>query len=323
MKKKTILITGGAGFIGSYVNALLHRSGYDTVVFDNLSQGCRSSVQEGIFVKGDIGHPEELKDVFTRFHIDAVMHFAALINVGESCANPDLYYKNNVANTLTLLESMLRHSVKTLIFSSSAAIFGLPQTAFIKENHPVQPINPYGETKLMVERILRDFDKAYNFKFAALRYFNAAGGDPEGKIKHSKNHPSNLIPIVLSQIQRDGAVTIFGTDYPTPDGTCIRDYIHIHDLGTAHVKALERLLAGGESDYYNLGNGKGFSVREVIAAAKKVTGRPLQVIEGARRLGDPPFLLSDAEKARRDLGWTIRYPDLESMIKHAWGSLNQ
>jgi len=323
MSSKTILIAGGAGFIGSHVAKMLALHGYQPVIFDNLSSGSRKAVKYGDFIEGDLANKAELQKIFEEFNISAVMHFAALIDVGESVTDPAKYYANNVTNTLILLETMRRFGVKSLIFSSSAAIFGLPQQARITEEHVCQPINPYGETKLIVEKILRDYDMAYGIKSSALRYFNAAGGDPSGEIKNYKHKETNLIPLVLrSLMQADGKLTINGTDYPTPDGTCIRDYIHIEDLGLAHILALQKLLEGGDSANYNLGNGNGFSIREVIHAAETITHLKVNVIEGPRRAGDPPILIADSQKARRELGWVPRYSNLETIVEHAWLALH-
>lgn len=316
--KSTILVVGGAGYIGSHVNKMLEDDGYQTVVLDNLSLGSRQAVTCGTFVQGDIGNRQDLDNIFTRFSIDAVMHFAALTDVGESMANPAKYYLNNVVNTLNLLEAMRHHGVNTFIFSSSAAIYGNPQRDLIDETHPCHPINPYGQTKLIIENILADYDRAYGFKFSCLRYFNAAGGDPSGEIKNFKSKESNLIPLTLrSLLNPKGSITIFGTDYPTPDGTCIRDYIHVMDLGAAHILAMEKLLKDGISSTFNLGNGKGYSVREVIRSVEKVTGKKVNAIEGARRPGDPAVLLADSQKARRELGWVPQYSSLDTMIAHA------
>ena len=286
MVGKNILIAGGAGYIGSHVNKMVDQAGYRTIVYDNLTTGNRKAVTRGRFIQGDLANTEELDQVFLEFSIDVVMHFAALIDVGESVTHPAKYYRNNVINTINLLDVMARHSVRTFIFSSSAAIFGNPQEIPITESHPTHPINPYGETKLTVEHILQDYANAYGLKYTSLRYFNAAGGDPDGEVRNYKSKESNLIPVVLQSLkQPNGSVTIFGTDYPTPDGTCIRDYIHICDLGQAHVNAMTRLLDGADSACYNLGNGQGFSVREVINSAEKTTGLPVNVVEGSRRLG--------------------------------------
>jgi len=322
-KDKCVLIVGGAGFIGSHVNKMLNQAGYQTIVFDNLSRGNREAVQHGVFIKGDLANTELLDQVFTDYSIDAVMHFAALTEVGESVQNPLKYYVNNVVNTINLLEAMLRHQVNVFIFSSSAAIFGNPQEAYVTEEHPCNPINPYGQTKLMVEHILHDLSAASSLRFCCLRYFNAAGGDSEGLLKNYKAKESNFIPIVLrSLFKPNGVVTIFGTDYPTRDGTGVRDYVHVEDLGSAHILAMEKLFSGAPSNYYNLGNGQGFSVREVIATAEEVTGKKVNVIEGARRPGDPPFLVANSKKAYEELNWKPRYASLQDMIKHAWQALH-
>lgn len=322
MHHKTILVVGGAGFIGSHVNKMLHQAGYRTIVLDNLSSGSELAVTHGTFIKGDLADTNCLNSLFSTHKIDAVMHFAALIDVGESVRDPAPYYKNNVANTLNLLQAMTQHSVKTFIFSSSAAIYGIPREIFITEDHPCNPINPYGETKWMVERMLKDFEVSYGLKSISLRYFNAAGGDPEGEIKNYKSKETNLIPLVLRSLKEPhGKITIFGTDYPTPDGTCIRDYIHISDLGDAHILAMEQLFAGGNSTVYNLGNGQGFSVREVIRTVEEVTKRKVTCVEGARRPGDPPVLVANAEKAQIDLGWLPRYTSLGTIVEHAWKAI--
>lgn len=320
---KSILVVGGAGYIGSQINKMLHEAGYRTVILDNLSRGIRSAVVRGEFIEGDLGDSALLDKVFGQHSFCAVMHFAALIDVGESIQKPDLYYVNNVSRTLTLLQAMLRHSVDTFIFSSTAAVYGLPLKPKIDELHPCNPINPYGESKLMVEKILSDLGKAYGFKFCSLRYFNAAGGDPEGEIKNRRAKESNLIPLALkSLLEPAGKVNIFGMDYPTRDGTCVRDYIHVADLGSAHIAALEKLLEGGPSCTYNLGNGEGFTVREVLQAIQRVTGRNLNILESDRRPGDPPVLVADASLARKALNWSPIYSDLDSMIAHAWQALN-
>lgn len=319
MKKKCVLVTGGAGFIGSVVNKMLHKRGFETVVLDNLSASAPPAIAYGAFIKGDIGDAALLDALFEKYAIDAVMHFAAFIDVGESVKDPAKYYDNNVSGTLQLLKSMLKHSVKTLIFSSSAAIFGNPTAPRIDETHPCHPINPYGETKWMVERILRDFSAAYGLKYCSLRYFNAAGGDPEGEIKYYPPSPSNLIPRILLTLkkQESNSIEIFGVDYPTHDGTCIRDYIHVEDLGQAHISALEQLLQGAPSNAYNLGCGTGYSVKEVIKAAEETLKRKVNVIVGERRPGDPAVLLADSSRALRELQWQPRY-SVHDMIAHAW-----
>lgn len=320
---KTVLITGGAGFIGSHVNEALNEEGYNTIIIDNLSTGNRQTILHGTLIEGDIGDATLLDEIFSKYSIDAVMHFAAYIEVGESVNNPFKYYENNVSKTLVLLDAMCRHNVKSFIFSSSAAIFGEIQgdNVLVSEEFPKAPINPYGRSKLIVEQMLPDFDVAHGLKFCCLRYFNAAGGDPKGNIKSYKK-ASNLIQIVLKQLQiPNGQVTIFGTDYPTHDGSGIRDYIHVMDISQAHIAAMKRLLAGGISVTYNLGNGKGYSVKEVIATAETVTGHNLNVIEGTRRPGDPASVVSDSTKAKNELNWNPNYPELETMIKHAWNAL--
>lgn len=322
MTEKTVLVVGGAGFIGSYVNKMLFQAGYQTIIFDNLSRGFQENVIHGTFIQGDLTDIQTLQAVFATHSIDAVMHFAAYIDVGESVCNPLKYYHNNLGGTLNLLQMMIRHNVQNLVFSSTAAIFGLPLTPLISESHPRNPINPYGEGKRFVETILEDCSHAYGLRSCCLRYFNAAGGDPEGIIKNRQERPSNLIPIILrSLLTSEGSITINGVDYPTPDGTCVRDYIHIHDLGQAHLLAMEHLMAGSPSCQYNLGNGHGFSIREVIAAVEKVTGRSVHTKEGLRRPGDPAILVSNSDKARQELGWHPIYPSLEEIIDHAWKAL--
>lgn len=318
----TILITGGAGFIGSHVNQLLHQNNYQTVVLDNLSLGSRDAVIKGAFIQGDIGNGDDLKRVFENYKIDAVMHFAALTDVGASITSPHDYYTNNVVYTLNLLNAMRHYNVKTCVFSSSAAIFGLPKQARITEDHPCNPINPYGRTKLIIEEILHDYDQAFGIKFTCLRYFNAAGGDPSGQIKNYKKKESNLIPLALRSLLFNKELSIYGTDYPTPDGTCIRDYIHVADLAAAHLLALQRLDKNRKSANYNLGNGSGFSVREVIEAIERVTGKKLKAVDGPRRPGDPPILVADSQKARRELNWQPSYADLDTMIMHAWKAIS-
>jgi UDP-glucose 4-epimerase len=319
---KNILIAGGAGFIGSYVNKVLNQQGYNTIVFDDLSRGDKSTVKWGTFVQGDIGNIDDLDAVFQKYNIDAVMHFAAYISVPESVEQPMKYYDNNVVKTTTLLNAMLKYGVKTFIFSSSAAIFGVPEYCPIPENHPCAPINPYGETKLIVEKIVRDYSHAYGLKASCLRYFNAAGGDPDGDIHNKHTYSTNIIPVIIKKVlSDDGPVTVFGTDYETRDGTCIRDYIHIHDLASAHLLALERLLAGESSCNYNLGNGQGFTVREVIDAVEQNIAVKVPYIEGPRRAGDPPELLADSKKIIAELGWKPEYPDVATIVQHAWKAM--
>lgn len=318
MQRKSILIVGGAGYIGSHVNELLHRKNYHTVILDNLSRGHRSAISKGIFIEGDFGDPSVLKHVFQSHSIQAVMHFAASIDVRESFQHPAKYYVNNVARTIHLLNSMIEHEVKYLIFSSSAAIYGQPQKLPIKEDHPCDPINPYGTTKWMIEKILKDFDVSYNLKSCCLRYFNAAGGDSKKVLRNYQSESHLLIPRILLNLKRNvNQVTIYGTDYSTPDGTCIRDYVHVEDLGAAHITAMEQLLNGSPSSCYNLGNGEGFSVREVITVVEDVLKKKMCVVEEVRRPGDPPILLADAAKANLNLKWQPAFT-LQDMIEHAW-----
>ena len=314
-----ILIVGGAGYIGSHVNKELSRRGLETVVFDSLVYGHRELARWGTFVEGDLANPRELRAVFREHSIQAVMHFSAFAYVGESVENPSRYYRNNVANTLNLLEAMREFRVRHFIFSSSCATYGNPLRIPMDENHPQAPINPYGHTKLMVERILRDCDHAYGLRYASLRYFNAAGADPEAETGEWHDPETHVIPLVLDAASgRRENVRIFGTDYDTPDGTCIRDYIHVSDLADAHIRALEYLRNGGGSDVFNLGNGNGFSVKEVIETARQVTGRDIPAVASDRRAGDPPVLVGSSEKIRKTLGWEPKYPALSDIIGTAW-----
>lgn len=314
-----ILIVGGAGYIGSQVNKELNKAGFKTVVFDNLSTGKKELAKWGEFFEGDLGKIENIREVFEKYPIEAVMHFAAFKAVGESVIEPEKYYQNNVVNSLNLFKVMREKGIKKFIFSSSAAIFGEPQYNPIDENHPKNPINPYGETKLMIEKILRDYDKAYGMHYVALRYFNACGADPEGECGEWPGSSANLIPMALdAAVGRRPSLKIFGTDYETPDGTCVRDYIHTVDLATAHILALKKLLEGGGSKQYNLGNGQGFSVRQVIETTKKVSGIDFMVEETERREGDPPTLIASAQKAKTELGWEPQFTDLAEIIKTAW-----
>ena len=315
-----ILVTGGAGYIGSHVVKLLGENKYKVLTYDNLSTGHRRAVLYGDLIKADLADKETLRKVFKEFKPDAVMHFAASIVVPESVKNPLKYYKNNVVNTINLLEVMEEFGVKNFIFSSSAAVYGIPEKIPISENAPLNPINPYGETKATVERILRDLANSRdNFRYISLRYFNVAGADPEGKIGFAYPEATHLIiralKVAKGEIEK---LEIYGTDYPTPDGTCIRDYIHVMDIAEAHLIALEYLLDGGESDVFNCGYGHGFSVKEVVETVKKVTGREFKVIEAERRPGDSPFLVADNSKIKKKLQWKPKYDDLGFIIKTAW-----
>jgi len=320
--KPTILVTGGAGYIGSHAVLALKRAGYGVVVLDNLVYGHHDLVEKVLqvdLIVGDINDRPLLDELFAKYDIAAVMHFSAYAYVGESVTTPDKYYRNNVVATLTLLEAMQAASINKFVFSSTCATYGVPKTVPIPEDHPQSPINPYGATKLMVERILADFDVAYGLKSVCFRYFNAAGADPTGLLGEDHNPETHLIPLVLqTALGKRQSVSIFGTDYDTPDGTCIRDYIHVTDLADAHILGVEYLLQGGDSTIFNLGNGNGFSVREVIDTAKQVTGREIKVVESDRRPGDPPALVGSGEKARKILGWNPQYPEIDKIISHAW-----
>jgi UDP-glucose 4-epimerase len=322
VKKEKILVTGGAGYIGSHAVLALKDAGYDVVVLDNLVYGHAELVESVLKVElvvGDTNDRPFLDRLFQVHQFDAVMHFAAYAYVGESVTAPDKYYRNNVVGTLTLLEAMNAAGIKKFVFSSTCATYGVPTEVPIPESHPQNPINPYGATKLMVERILTDFDQAYEMRSVAFRYFNAAGADPQGRLGEDHNPETHLIPLVLfTALGKQESVSILGTDYDTPDGTCIRDYIHVTDLAVAHVQGLEYLMKGGQSDRFNLGNGNGFSVREVIETARTVTGREIKAIEQPRRAGDPPALVGSGDRARQVLGWDPQYADLTQILSHAW-----
>lgn len=316
---KKILVVGGAGYIGSHMVKMLLNAGFSVVTLDNLSTGYRDAVVGGEFVEGDIADNQLLDQLFTAHSFDGVMHFASYIQVGESVREPGMYYQNNVANTLNLLNAIVRHKANHFIFSSTAAIFGEPQYTPIDEKHPKAPINPYGLSKWMVEQILADFDKAYGLKSVCLRYFNAAGADPDGELGERHDPETHLVPLVLQAASgRKENITVFGRDYDTPDGTCIRDYIHIVDLCQAHLLALQGLWDGNASDAFNLGNGEGFSVQQVIDTAHAVTDKQIPVADGERRAGDPARLVADSARAREVLGWKPAYDDLAGIIAHAW-----
>jgi UDP-glucose 4-epimerase len=316
---KKILVTGGAGFIGSQMVDMLLKNGYDPVALDDLSTGFKQSVLGANLIVGNFGDEKLLDQLFAEQKFAAVMHFAAFIQVGESVNQPVKYYHNNVGNTLTLLETMVRHKIKCFIFSSTAAVYGEPEFIPINEQHPKNPVNPYGRSKYIIEQILPDYESAYGLRSIALRYFNAAGADPEGRIGPRHEPASHLIPLVLQAASgRKSEIAIFGKDYPTKDGTCLRDYIHIVDLCSAHLLALEKLLQGGSSNVYNLGNGSGYSVLEVIETAKNIAKRPIKAVENSRRAGDPAVLVADSSKAKTELNWHPKYPDIENIIKHAW-----
>jgi len=319
-----VLVVGGAGYIGSHMVKELSRSGHDVVVLDNLTTGLRPLARYGELIVGDLGDTALLERLFREYEFKGVMHFAASSLVGESVSDPSKYYRNNVASTITLLDAMVRNGVKHFIFSSTAATFGEPVYTPIDEAHPQAPINPYGASKLMVERILKDYADAYGLNSVSLRYFNACGADPEGELGECHDPETHLIPLVLQAASgRRKSITVFGRDYPTEDGTCIRDYIHIEDLCSAHALALEALVSGEKNGAiaYNLGNGSGYSVQAVIDAALQVvskTGHSLVVEEGQRRPGDSAVLVADAGRARAELGWRPKYADLRTIIEHAW-----
>ena len=315
----TILVTGGAGYIGSHACKALAQAGFRPVAYDSLVNGHREAVKWGPLIEADLADTGRLADTLRRYDIAAVMHFAAFAYVGESVAKPDLYFRNNVVNSLGLLEAMRERGLKRIVFSSTCATYGHPERMPIAESTHQRPINPYGETKLMVERMLHWYGAAHGFTYASLRYFNAAGADPAGEIGEDHRPETHLIPLVLeTALGRRPQIDIYGTDYPTPDGTAIRDYIHVQDLVEAHVSALQLLLKGGLSQTLNLGTGAGRSVREVIAAAERITGCRIPRRETVRRPGDPPVLVADARRAREVLGWVPRLSDLDTIIKTAW-----
>jgi len=316
----SILVCGGAGYIGSHTVYELIKQGYQVVVIDNLQTGHKEAVHsEAIFYQGDVRDAKFLDEVFSKEKIDAVIHFAANSLVGESMTDPYKYYENNVYGTLKLLEAMRNHNVKRIVFSSTAAVYGEPKNIPILETDPTEPTNAYGETKLAMEKMFKWFDKAHGIKYISLRYFNVAGADISGEIGEDHNPETHLIPLVLQvPLNKREYISIYGDDYDTPDGTCIRDYIHVTDLANAHILALERLLNGSDSDVFNLGNGQGFSVKEIIEAARKVTGHPIPAKVVARRPGDPARLVASNKKAIEVLGWKIQYPNIEDIIASAW-----
>ena len=314
-----VLITGGAGYIGSHVVKRLLEKGIETIVLDNLQTGHREAVVGGTCIQGDIGDEQILQEIFAGHEIDSVIHMAADCLVGDSTKAPLKYFNNNVNKGLRLLGEMIERRVNKMVFSSSAAVYGNPSRVPIEEDSPALPINPYGETKLIFEKILESCKVAHGLQYISLRYFNAAGADPDGLIGEDHHPETHLIPTVLKALLRKGRkVSIFGTDYDTPDGTCIRDYIHIVDIADAHILALEALHAGEGCDIFNLGNGNGFSVQQIIQATSQVTGRTIPVRESQRRPGDPPVLIASPEKIRRRLGWNPQYGKLEEIIETAW-----
>lgn len=318
------LVVGGAGYIGSYMAKLLAKRGNEIVILDNLSTGFRESAIYGDLIVGDLSDESAIDQIFLTHKIDAVLHFAACSQVAESSINPSKYYRNNVSNTLNLLDAMVRHKVMKIIFSSTAAIFGEPQYTPINESHPKNPINPYGASKLMIERILQDYADSYGVQSVILRYFNAAGADPECELGERHDPETHLIPLMLQAATgRRESITVFGRDYPTEDGTCIRDYIHVHDLCEAHASALHfmNLNPNIGSYAFNLGNGNGFSVQEVLSVALDVVskeGLSIAVLKGERRDGDPSVLIADASLAKEELNWRPEYSQLSDIVSHAW-----
>jgi UDP-glucose 4-epimerase len=314
----SILITGGAGYIGSHVVKELLRQGYHPIVYDNLQAGHRKAVKEALLIEGDLADQRKLKETLHSYPIDAVMHFAADSLVGESVKNPLKYFKNNVKNSLQLLEILDEFGVKKFVFSSSAAVYGESESIPITEEHACIPTNPYGETKWVFEKVLQAFYEAQKLDYISLRYFNAAGADPTGELGEDHSPETHLIPIGLEAALAGASIPVFGADYDTPDGTCIRDYIHVTDLAEAHILALQKLETRGSSGIYNLGNGNGYSVREVIDTIRKVTKRKIVTIESPRRPGDPSRLVAGSEKIKKELGWVPKYPELKTIVETAW-----
>jgi UDP-glucose-4-epimerase GalE len=315
---RAVLVTGGAGYIGSHAAKALQQAGYRVVVFDNLAAGHRAAVQFGTLVEGDIAESTAVRAALQRYDIGAVMHFAAFLDVGESVRDPVKYYRNNVGGALGVLEAMAAESVKHFVFSSTCATYGEPIETPIVETHPQRPINSYGESKLAIERALPHFERAYGIQWIALRYFNAAGADPEGQIGEDHSPEIHVIPRAIEAVSGGPGLQVFGDDYPTPDGTCLRDYIHVTDLADAHVKALEAVVETAKSGAYNLGTGHPHSVREVIERVERITGRKVPWTLAPRRPGDPAILYASPHKAQSELHWTPRYPDLDTIVGTAW-----
>jgi len=314
-----ILIVGGAGYIGSHVNKLLSKNGYETVVFDNLEKGHKEAVKWGKLEVGDLSRIEEIEKVFAKYPIDLVFNFAAFIEMGESVADPEKYYYNNLVNTLNLLSVMRKHNVDKIIFSSTAGVFGIPERVPISEDDRREPINAYSQSKFMIENVFKDYATAYGLKYVVFRYFNACGADSEAEIGENHQPESHLIPILLQAAngERD-FFQLNGTDYPTPDGTCVRDYVHVEDLAHAHLLGVKHLYGGGENKFYNLGSGNGYSNKEIIEAVKKVTGKNFEIKIGPRRPGDAPKLQASSDKIKKELGWEPKYTKIEDIIQTAW-----
>ena len=319
MKPKNVLVVGGAGYIGTHMVKELLAAGHKPVTLDDLSKGNRDLLPGGGFFEGDFGDAETIEEVLSKHPLDIVMHFGAHSLVGESVLNTLKYYENNISKTLVLIKSMLKQEVRHFVFSSSAAVYGEPEETPITESHPCRPTNPYGSTKLVLEQILRDFDAAYGLKYASLRYFNAAGADESSLFGERHDPETHLIPLVMkAALGVVKEVSVFGSDYPTPDGTCVRDYVHVTDLAKAHLLAMDYLIAGGPSRIYNLGNSRGYSVREMIKTAERVTGAVIPAVLSDRRPGDPAILVASSERIKADLGWRPQYEDLETIVRTAW-----
>ena len=318
VQSKRILVTGGAGYIGSHTVRLLLDQGHEVTVVDNLSKGYRHNVPANILYKVNVGDTQALQELMRQVRCQAVIHFAAFISVGESMHEPERYFANNVAGSLSLLTAMVETGVKHMVFSSTAAVYGDPPSSPIPETSPIQPVNPYGESKVMVETMLRWFDRIHGLHAVCLRYFNACGADPAGRLGEEHEPETHLIPLLLRAVITGRPVTVFGNDYHTPDGTCVRDYIHVNDLAQAHILALDYLLGGGVSDQFNVGTGAGHTVMAMIRAVEEVTGRKVPYVVGPRREGDPPGLVAASGKLREKLGWEPRYSDLRTIVEHAW-----
>lgn len=315
----SILVIGGAGYIGSHTALRLQQKGYEPIIFDSLELGHREAVEGFPFVEADYEDKSALEQAIKQYNVDAVMHFGAYASVGDSMQDPSRYYENNIGKGLVILRAMVDSNVKHMIFSSSAATYGEPQILPIPEDHPQKTTNPYGETKLMYERILRDYDMAFGLKSVSLRYFNAAGADPEGRLGEDHSPEQHILPLILdTALGRRSEVKIFGTDWETRDGTCLRDFVHVFDLADAHILALEYLRGGGATTAYNLGNSYGTTVKEAIEAAEKVTGVKINAVPAPRRPGDPARLVASCDKIKNELGWSPNYPDIETILRHAY-----
>jgi UDP-glucose 4-epimerase len=319
---RKILVTGGAGYIGSHTVRQLLREGHDVTVVDNLSKGHRHNVPAERLFEIDLADTDSLARLIRKRKCEAVIHFAAFISVGESMRDPGMYFRNNTCGSLSLLDAMVQTGVKHIVFSSTAAVYGDPASSPIREDFPIQAVNPYGESKVMVETLLDWFDRIHHVTSVRLRYFNASGADPEGGLGEEHEPETHLIPLILRAVETGNPVTIFGSDYDTPDGTCIRDYIHVTDLASAHILAVDHLLNGGASDTFNVGTGTGHTVLEMIRAVEEVTGKKVPYTVGPRRAGDPPALVASSDKLRQTLGWSPKYADLRTIVEHAWNFAN-